>query len=89
MTTSIIIKIWITLSIYPRHNHKNICNKHRRQSNCAENLLSEHPLLLVLQSFEEKIPEWIGRGWIGETLVNLLVIRVRFEPEFVRVQEED
>ena len=37
---------------------------------------------------EKEIFEWIKRGRAGEAVVNILIIRVRFEPQFVGVREE-
>ena len=76
------------LPVQLHHNHEHIRHQHGRQSQRAEELLSQHPLFLVLQSFEEEIPERIGRIRPGQALIEFLVILVRSEPELVRVQEE-
>ena len=81
-------KSFLDLPVQPHHNHEHIRRQHRRQPKRAEYLLSQHPLLLILQSLEEKVPERIRRIRPGQALIKLLVILVRSEPEFVRVQEE-
>ena len=74
--------------VQPHHNHEHIRRQHGRQSERTEELLSQHPLLLILQSLEEEVPEGIGRIGLGQALIEFLVILVGSEPEFVRVQEE-
>jgi len=44
--------------------------------------------LLVFQPLEEEILEGIGSPLVGKAIIKVLIVRVRFEPEFVRVGEE-
>jgi hypothetical protein len=73
---------------YKRHNHQNIRYKDSQNTEQAENLLPEKPTLFVFEPLEEEILEGIGGPLIGEAIIKVLVVRVRFEPEFVRVGEE-
>ena len=42
----------------------------------------------VLHPLEEEILEGVERGFAGKAIINILVILVCFEPEFVRVRKE-
>jgi hypothetical protein len=50
--------------------------------------LPQHPALLVFHPFEEEFSEGVYRRFTGEAIINVLVIRIRFEPEFVGVEKE-
>ena len=50
--------------------------------------MPEYPTLLVFHPLEEEILEGVGSPLIGEAIINVLVVCVRFEPEFVRVRKE-
>ena len=71
------------------YDYQSICHKDCQSSEYAENLLPEHPALLVLHPLEKEIPERIDRRLAGKAIINGLVIFVCFEPEFVSVGKED
>ena len=74
---------------YPiSHNHQNIRANHCHKSNQAENLLLHFPAFSIFQPFQKEILEWVRGFLVGQAVVNVLVIRVRFEPQFVGVREE-
>jgi hypothetical protein len=50
--------------------------------------LPQHPAILVFHSVQKESPEWIDRRFTGEAIINVLVIFVGFEPEFVRIAKE-
>ena len=70
------------------HNHQNIRREDCQNAEQAENLLPENPSLFVFEPLEEEILEGVGSPLIGEAIIKVLVVRVRFEPEFIRVREE-
>lgn len=70
------------------HHHQHIRHKDCRNAEQAENLLPENPALFVFKPLEEEVFERIGSPLISEAVVKVLVVRVRFEPEFVRIREE-
>ena len=70
------------------HHHQHICHQHRHDPQQTKHLLPEHPTLPILHALEEEILEGIERRLSRETIINVLVILVRFEPEFVGIGEE-
>ena len=51
--------------------------------------MPEKPSLLVLQPLEKEVLEGVGCSFICKTVIKILIILIRFEPEFVRVREEE
>ncbi len=79
--------LFISLSSlrYKHCNYQNIRRKNRQNSKQAENLLPENPTLLVFEPLKEEILEGIRCSFVREAIVKVLVVLVRFEPEFVGV----
>jgi hypothetical protein len=50
--------------------------------------LPEHPALLVLHPLKEKIPERIDGRLTTKAIINVLVIGICPEPEFICITEE-
>ena len=50
--------------------------------------MPEDPTLLIFHPLEEAFLEGIERRLAGQAIINVLVVRVRFEPEFVGVRKE-
>lgn len=72
----------------PCHHHQNIRANHCHKSDHAKNLLLRFPALAVLQPFQKEILERIRRFLVGEAVVDVLIVRVRFEPQLEGVREE-
>jgi len=70
------------------HNHQNIRRDNSNQPKQAEYLLPEHPPVFVFHPLEEEFPERVERRLMGEAIINVLVVCVRFEPESVSVGKE-
>ena len=73
---------------YPSHHYQNVCDDDSDQSQYAEYLLPEYPSLLVFHSVEKKLPKWIERRLADKAIINVLVISVRLEPEFIGIVQE-
>ncbi|HKJ39403.1 MAG TPA: hypothetical protein VJ972_11550, partial [Anaerolineales bacterium] len=54
----------------------------------AENLLPEKPTLLVFQPLEKEILERVGSSFVREAIIKVLIVCLRFEPELIRIREE-
>lgn len=65
---------------HPCHYYQHIRCKDCHNAEQAENLLPENPALLVFHPPEEEILEGIGSPLIGEAIIKVLVVLVRFEP---------
>ena len=76
----------MTGSSYICHHNHHICYNNRHKPNQAKNLLLRFPALSILQSPQKEILERIGRAC--EAIINILIVRVRFEPQFVGIREE-
>ena len=50
--------------------------------------MPENPTPLVFEPLEKEILERVGCLLIGKAIIKVLIIRLRFEPEFVRVRKE-
>jgi hypothetical protein len=72
-----------------RHHYQHICRDDGDQSKQTETLLPEFPAFSILHALEKKTPEWIDRRLTSQAIINVLVILVRFEPEFVRIAKEE
>jgi hypothetical protein len=70
------------------HHNQNICANNSHKPNRAENLLLHFPAFAVFQPLEEEILEWVRGFLVGEAVVNVMIIRVRFEPQFVGIGKE-
>jgi len=44
--------------------------------------------MFVFHSLEEELPERIDGRLTGKAIINVLIVRVRLEPEFIRVAKE-
>jgi hypothetical protein len=51
--------------------------------------LPEYPILPVFHSLEEKFSEWIERRFTGQAIINVLVVRICFKPEFIGIVNEN
>ena len=50
--------------------------------------MPEYPILLILHSLQKKLAEWIERRLAGKAIINVLIVLVCFEPEFIGVVKE-
>jgi hypothetical protein len=50
--------------------------------------LPEHPAFLVFHPLEEEYPERINGRFPGKAIINVLVIGICPEPEFIRITKE-
>jgi hypothetical protein len=37
---------------------------------------------------KEEFPEWIERRFVGQAIINVLVVRIRFKPKFIGIVKE-
>jgi hypothetical protein len=70
---------------YESYNYQHVRANHCHKSYRAKNFLLHFPALAVFQPFQKEILEWVRGFLVGEAVVNIFVIRVRFEPELVSV----
>lgn len=75
--------------MYPRYDYPNIRNNDCGQTEQAENLLFQHPAFFILRALQEKIPKRILHRLLIQAVDNFFVIRIRSEPDLVRVEEKD
>ena len=73
---------------YICHHHQNVCAENCQNSKHAKDFLPKYPTFLILHSLEKEPPKRIYRRLMGKAIINVLVILIRFEPEFVRVGKE-
>lgn len=71
-----------------RPDNQNIGCQNCQNSNSTEYPLPEHPALFILHPFEKELPEGIDRGLPGETIINVLIILVCFEPKSIGVRKK-
>lgn len=71
------------------HHYQHICRKDSQNAKQTKYLLPKNPTLFILHLFEEEIFERVERRPAGKTIINVLIIRIRFEPEFITVRKED
>ena len=78
-------------SLLPKHecpNYQNVRTEDCQNSEQAKNLLLHFPAFAVFQPLEEEVLEGVQGRLSGKTIINGLVVFVRFEPEFVGVGKE-
>jgi hypothetical protein len=75
-------------SLYVRHYHQNIDCEYGDEPKQAEALLPELPAASILNPLEKKLFEGVDGRLAGKAIINVLVILVRFEPEFVGIAKE-
>jgi hypothetical protein len=50
--------------------------------------LPEHPSLLIFHPLEKEFSQWIYRWFAGKAIINILVVHVCLEPEFIGIVKE-
>jgi hypothetical protein len=50
--------------------------------------LPEHPAIFVLHPLQKKLPKRINRWLPGKAIINVLIIGIGLEPEFISVAQE-
>jgi hypothetical protein len=70
------------------YDNYGICSNDCHNSRQTEYLLPKQPVILVLHPLEKKLPERIDRGFPRKAIINVLVILIGFEPEFIGIGKE-
>ena len=63
-------------------------SRSRQHSYHTKNFLPKYPTFLILHQLEKEFSKRIYRRLSSETIINVLVILIRFEPELVGVGKE-
>ncbi len=71
------------------HHYQYIRADYCHKTEQTENLLLHFPSFAVFQPFQKEILEWVRGFLVGQAVVNVLIICVSFEPQFISVGEED